>query len=257
LKAACIVQIGGDFAGEKIIADLMNEGVETELLDIQKENFTDYSTILWAGDGGRTILVYRGKTRLEKTGVFWDKLQTNWFYISSLEGNLEIVKEIISKFPDSRIAWNPGGRELSQKEELLPMLNNVTVLNINKEEMEQLLGKTGEIGELLVEAQKLPCLYIVITDDQRGAYLWSKEEKAWFHSGIFEDSPRVETTGAGDSFGSGLVSGIIKGKSLSDCLYYASANASSVVSIVGAKKGILKETDLVNWSKEKLKIEKL
>ena len=239
LKAACIVQIGGDFAGEKIIADLMNEGVETELLDIQKENFTDYSTILWAGDGGRTILVYRGKTRLEKTGVFWDKLQTNWFYISSLEGNLEIVKEIISKFPDSRIAWNPGGRELSQKEELLPMLNNVTVLNINKEEMEQLLGKTGEIGELLVEAQKLPCLYIVITDDQRGAYLWSKEEKAWFHSGIFEDSPRVETTGAGDSFASTFTSAIALGKKIPEALSWGPVNSMSVVQQIGAQKGLL------------------
>lgn len=262
LKVASVVQIGDDFAGQKVLQDLQKEGVEISLIDIQKNSYTDYSTVLWAGDGGRTILVYRGKTKLEVEGVPWDKINSKWVYISSLEGNLEIVREVqrckVSKV--QKMAWNPGGRELKQKGELLKLLPGITVLNLNKEEMMELvgmrdLGEMRDMGKLLEKAQELPCEYVVITDDRRGAYLWDKKNSTWWHSGIFEDSPRFETTGAGDSYGSGLVTGLIKGWSLSDCLYLAAANASSVVSMAGAKKGILRVDDLRNWSKEKLRIE--
>lgn len=257
LSTASVVQIGDDYAGQKVKGDLGIEGVSVDFIDTQKGVFTDYSTVLWAPDGGRTILIYRGKTRLEVSNVPWEKLNAKWFYVSSLEGNLEIIKKIIEK--KCRVTWNPGGRELKQKEELLSLLPGITLLNINKEEMMELLGmnRAGEIKELLQKAQLLPCEYVVVTDDRRGAYLWEKNSGVWWHSGIFEDSPRFETTGAGDSFGSGLVTGLILGKTLPDCLYLASANASSVVSMVGAKKGILRPKDLINWPKEKLLIEKI
>ena len=257
LLVSCVAQIGDDFAGNKVITDLAKEGIGNDLFDVQKGKYTDYSTILWVGDGGRTVLIYRGKTRLETEGIKWEELDSKWFYVSSLEGNLEIVKKLTDL--GKSIAWNPGERELAQKESLISLLPKITQLNVNKEEMEELLGmgKVEEIKELLIKAQTLPCKYVVITDDRRGAYLWDKESLSWYHSDIFEDSLRLETTGAGDAFGSGLVTGFIKSESIENCLWLASANASSVVSQVGAKKGILKEVDFGNWPKEKLKIEKI
>lgn len=257
LKTACVVQIGDDFAGSKVSADLAKEGVSLDLIDIQKGTYTDYSTVLWAPDGGRTILIYRGPTKLEVTNVAWDKLEAEWFYVSSLEGNLEIVKKLVQK--GKKIAWNPGGRELKQKEELLALLPLVTQFNVNKEEMEQLLvdGQPMEIKELLKQARNLPCRWIVITDDRRGAYLWDRESQIWWHSGIYEKSLRVETTGAGDSFGSGLVAGLIKKMTFEEALHLAAANSSSVVAQVGAKKGILKSADLAAWPKNQLLVEKI
>lgn len=257
LKTACVVQIGDDFAGSKVSADLAKEGVSLDLIDIQKGTYTDYSTVLWAPDGGRTILVYRGPTKLEIANVAWDKLETEWFYVSSLEGNLEIMEKLTGL--GKKIAWNPGGRELKQKEAILKLLPQVTQFNVNKEEMEQLLadGRPMEIKELLKLAQSLPCQWIVITDDRRGAYLWDRENSVWWHSGIYEKSLRVETTGAGDSFGSGLVTGLIKQLPLQEALHLAAANSSSVVAQVGAKKGILKLTDLAAWPKDELLIEKM
>jgi len=272
LKVATVVQVGDDFAGQKILADLTKEQIPIDLINMQKNNYTDYSTILWASDGGRTILVYRGKTRLERENVPWDKLEAKWLYISSLEGNLDILEKLkvqsailrLHSGQEFKVAWNPGGRELKQREKVLSLLPEITVLNLNKEEMGELVGVVGgppagggDIKRLLEKAQVLPCEYVVITDDRRGAYLWDRANATWWKSGIFEDSPRFETTGAGDAFGSGLVTGIIKGETLEDCLYLAAANASSVVSMVGAKKGILKESGLSNWPKEKLNIEKM
>jgi len=258
LKVASVIQIGNDFGGNKILETLEKEGVDTSFC-ARDDIYSDYSTILWT-ENNRTILVYRGPTRLEVSSVPWSKLLAKWFYISSLEGNIDIVSRLIKEYPQSKISWNPGGRELKQRHRIFSLLPNITQLNLNKEEMMELLGfqsENVEIKELLKKAQKLPCRYIVITDDRNGAYLWNNSSQTWLHSGIFEDSPRLEATGAGDSFGSGLVAGFIKELSLWDCLYLAAANASSVVSQVGAKKGILRVEDLRNWPKENLRIEEI
>jgi ribokinase len=49
----------------------------------------------------------------------------------------------------------------------------------------------------------------------------------------------VDRTGAGDAFGSGFVAWYALGKSLEEAITFASANATSVVTKVGATAGIL------------------
>jgi len=268
LKVASVVKLAPDFAGKKIKEDLAKEGVATDFCVNDEKGNTDYSTILWAPDGGRTILIYRGETKLEETEIPWEKLETKWFYVSSVEGNLKIVERLLVSPRSSgslegqipKVAWNPGGGELKQKEKVAAILPGITLLNINKEEMEELLGGEGkewEMKELLSKAGELPCRFVVITDDRNGSYLHQKGDSFWWHCGIFDDVPRVETTGAGDSFGSGLVAGIIKEFSLSDCLKIASANATSVVNQVGAKKGIIKAADINNWLNKEILMERL
>jgi len=264
LKTASIIKIGDDFAGKKVKRDLEGEEVNSSLIVEEKGGYTDYSTILWAPDGGRTVLVYRGKSKLEVEEIPWERLKSKWFYISSVEGNLEIIKKI-QKFKGFKglkglikIAWNPGGKELEQREKALALLPAIEVLNLNKEEMEKLLKMEDgrwKMEELLSEAQNLPCRYVVITNERNGSYLWNG--KIWLHAGIYKDAPRIEATGAGDAFGSGLVSGLIKGFSLENCLRLASANASSVVGKVGAKKGILHKREVKTWMSKKLNIQEL
>jgi len=261
LKTASIVKLADDFAGKKIKEDLEKEGVDTRFIVKDIEEMTDYSTILWAPDGGRTILVYRGKTKLEENEIPFDQLETKWFYLSSVEGNFNVIEKCVVHCLGSgiKIAWNPGGNELKQKEVLSVMLDDITLLNVNKEEMGELvgLGENFEIKELLKKAQELPCEYVVITDDRNGSFLRKKEEGFWWHCGIFEEVSRVETTGAGDAFGSGLVTGLVKGYSLDNCLKLASANASSVVNQVGAKKGILKVEEAEKWLRGNISMEKV
>lgn len=260
LRAASVVKLADDFSGKKIKDDLMTEGVECRFLAIEKGGLTDYSTVLWAPDGGRTILVYRGRTWLESADIPWRELETNWFYLSSVEGNLEVVSNCLARAADekAKVAWNPGGEELKQKNKVRHFLSQVTLLNLNKEEMAELLDVDSlDINNLLRKCQDLPCDYLVVTDDRNGSYLRRKGEDFWWHCGIFEDMPRFETTGAGDSFGSGLVSALIKNFSLTDCLKMATANASSVVSQVGAKKGILTTEAVKNWLDKKIPIERL
>jgi len=260
LKVASIVKVADDFAGKKVVEDLKGEGVDTNFVVFERGGMTDYSTILWAPDGGRTILVYRGKTRVEAEEVPWEKLETKWFYVTSVEGNLEIMSKVKSQKSKVKIAWNPGGGELAQREKLIPLLEGITLLNLNKEEMMQLLGSGGEkweMGQLLEKAAGISCENVVITDDRNGSYLHQKGQDFWWHCGVFEDIPKYESTGAGDAFGSGLVSGLVKGFDIENCLKLATANASSVVCHVGAKKGILKAEEIQNWLNKEIAMNRI
>ncbi|VVC00488.1 putative sugar kinase [uncultured archaeon] len=51
----------------------------------------------------------------------------------------------------------------------------------------------------------------------------------------------VDVTGAGDAFGSGFTAAIIKGKGIEEALRWGTANASSVVTMLGTKNILLTE----------------
>jgi sugar/nucleoside kinase (ribokinase family) len=49
----------------------------------------------------------------------------------------------------------------------------------------------------------------------------------------------VEETGAGDGFGSGVVAALMAGKDMHEAVEWGKRQAASVVSYMGAKKGLL------------------
>lgn len=248
LKTAVIAKIGADFPAEKVLKRLQEEHIDTDLMVRSKDDTTDFSTIIWAPYKGSVILVNRGKGRLESSDVRWETLQTKWFYIASVEGNLEIIKNC----KKALIAWNPGRRELTQPEAVTELLGNVEVLILNRREATQLMNiSTDDITQLLNGAAKLPPRYVVITDGHNGSYL--RTDNHWIHAGVFSVD-RKEATGAGDAFGSAFVAGLLQGLSNEDCLKLASANAASVVTSPSAKQGILSAETVKEWMEKELGI---
>ena len=49
----------------------------------------------------------------------------------------------------------------------------------------------------------------------------------------------VDSTGAGDAFGSGFVAGLMLGKPIEEAVEWGKKQAASVVEHIGAKKGLL------------------
>jgi sugar/nucleoside kinase (ribokinase family) len=93
---------------------------------------------------------------------------------------------------------------------------------------------------------------VVMTKGPRGVEV-SNGEKHW-RAGI-PDSPVIDRTGAGDSFGSGFVSGYIqKNGDICHAIQLGTANATSVVQYFGAKKGLLKKGEWGKWPKIKVNL---
>jgi ribokinase len=239
LKSACISLIADDHLSDYIIDDLKKESVATNLLIKNKNDTTDYSVILVAPDGGRSILTNRGDTRLEEKNINWDKLsKTKWFYISSLEGNLELLEELIgfAKENKIKIALNPGNRELAQRKKLLPLLKLVDFLLLNKTESEALVDLDINDKTFWDKLVSLSPSIVAVTNGREGAFVFA--EGHHYFSPIINVKP-VDETGAGDAFGSTFIAATIYGHTPEESLFWAIKNSASVVAHLGAKPGLL------------------
>lgn len=231
--------IGKDPAGVSVLNDLDREGIDTTFLSYNGRYSTGTSVLLLAPNGERTILTYRGaSTHYSPENFDLSKIdKLDWMYISTLNGHFEILDPLFrdAKKKGAKIVFNPGKKELADPKKLKPLLADVEILLVNKEEARQIVsGETHE--ELLFHARNF-CPVVVITDSVNGAY--ATDGKNVVHAGLYDDRKSLDRTGAGDAFGSGFTVKYATGASLKNAVHFASANASSVVMKVGAKTGIL------------------
>jgi len=235
LKSACLSLLGQDPLRDFVLSDLTSEHVDTSLLVSRASETTDYSIILIAPDGGRTILTNRGPSRLEESDISWDAVQsTRWFYITSLEGNLDLLEQLIgfAKEHNIHLSFNPGLRELAQKTRLLPLLPHLDFLLLNKIESEYFSP-----SELL-----LPPI-TAVTHGRDGAFVYANTQK--LYSPILNTTP-VDETGAGDSFGSAFVAALAHNHPPDIALHWAIKNSASMVSSIGAKTGLLTLSEITS-----------
>ena len=255
VKAAVLARCGWDFAGRMIRKELKKEKVDDSLLIQIEGDQTDYSTILIGPDGGRSILVYRGGTKLEKSVIAFQKLKTKWFYISSLEGNLDLLAKTIefAKKSKIKVAVNPGRREIEQKEKLLPLLEKVDVLIINREEAAKLVEEEFFDPKLFKKTALVSEGLVVVTQGAKGVYLFDQEDNLLVSDGF--KVKMVDATGAGDGFGCGFVAGLIKGWGLEKALKLGISNGAAAIIEIGAKAGLLYEKNIHNRLQKPLKME--
>lgn len=230
--------VGIEPAGEVVMRTLDEEGIDSRYVRQSERYKTSYSTILLAPTGERTILTCHGtKLRADGADLTLEAVaEADWLYVSSVDSMalLERIVTIAAKH-NTKVAINPSGRELAEADKLRPILEDVEVLLANKEEMQLLVeGKTSE--ELLRHAAHLTPV-VVLSDGPNGVL--ATDSKHVVNAGMYDDVKVIDRTGAGDAFGSGFVAAHAQGKSLQDAVVFASANATSVVTRIGATPGIL------------------
>jgi sugar/nucleoside kinase (ribokinase family) len=232
-------KLGNDVAAAGVIAELDKEMVDTRYIIQHPTLGTQYSTILLADNGERTILIYRGAANSHEAKDYQDIdfSQFDWIYISSFAGAFDALDTILTraKAAGVKTMFNPGDGELSNADKLRSLLEDIDVLSVNKEEAGKIV-QGGSIEELVRHGlHYVPA--IIISDGPNG--VMASDGKTIVKAGMYEDVPVLDRTGAGDAFGSGFLSQWAMGKSLRDSIIFASANSTSVVTKIGAKEGIL------------------
>lgn len=243
-EAIIFGNISKDPAGAAIIKIIDREGIDGSYINFLERKNTGTSIILLDSKScERTIMTCRGAS--EQFGNFSEKdldlVQPDWLYVTTLRGDLYTLKRFFEHAKSSgiKVMFNPGVKELENPKELLKLLKYVDILNVNKTEAAKLVP-----GILLTELLYHLGGYVhtvIITDGPMGGIAGNGDEIYRF--GIYEDTKIKDTTGAGDAFGSGFLAHLAEGKSFRSSLIFASANATSVVSKLGANKGILSGKD--------------
>lgn len=242
--------VGNDEMGKFIEAELHEEGVATELLRHLPSAKTDLSAIIVLTQSGeRTI--FHNRDANEQLVIEREKFcGAKWLFVSALNGNWKKnLADLISirKERDLLLAFNPGQHNIKDDAKMIfSVLSQVDILLLNKDEAIELLLQSeprpsdNELNDELFLLEKLAqtgVKRIGMTDGKRGS--WGCDGKEYWHCPIFTRSGVVDSTGAGDAFGSGFFAAHLAGKTLPEALQYGMANSGSVVGFYGAVEGLL------------------
>jgi len=271
LKTAACACVGKDTDGLNIWGNLEAEKVDTILVQ-QSENLrTGFSFIVthkksrehvifaFTGANQELKLVHPPKFsegKLGRAGYNPQIADTKWMYVTSLAGrwqkNLaEIVK--IVKENNINLGFNPGVKQLKTGWKGLKKILEVTkILALNQDEAIELVLSHENLSSqepknliktLLGWGPKI----VIVTQGKDGAYVGDKE--SIYHSPA--SSPeRVDTTGAGDSFGSGFLGGYIATGDIKEALKWGIANSGNVVGFYGAQEKLLTKKETKKKIKE-------
>ncbi|MFH1047990.1 MAG: carbohydrate kinase family protein [Patescibacteria group bacterium] len=244
-KTAAICAIGNDSNGKDVLRALKNDNISTRFVQQIKNADTAYSIVIVAGSGERTILVHRGAAqKISNELIPWQKIKAKWLYITSLGGDLDLLRQSIEVAVRNgiKVAWNPGNAEIKHGlKALAPLISDVDVFNLNREEAATLINSpAADLHQIFSILRQLPKRLLVITDGQAGAYSTEHEGDILLTSAM--DFPRSNTTGAGDAFGSGLIAGLMtRNYDIKYALAVAIWNATGCIRLMGAKRGLLEK----------------
>ena len=243
LKAGFLGKLGSDSAAKLIKQRLSGENVS--IINTSSEGNTGQAFVLTGLKNDRTILTYKGSNDLlNNSDINWTRLDTRWIYLGTLtkhSWNTEISMARFAKKRGIHLMFNPS-LYLARKgvRVLKPVLDACSVLVLNKEEAEAMVGKRPE-NALLKKLQSYVPL-VVITDGSRGARAYDGRK---MYSVGARKVRVVDSTGAGDAFASGFLAAILYCHSISKALLWGIAQSESVLGCYGATRNLLTKKQMV------------
>jgi len=244
LKTALITNLGKDQSGQNSLDVFTKNGVNTDFIDVQVDKKTNYHYVLWYIND-RTILIKHE----EYTYTLPSFSTPSWIYLSSLsENSLDYHYEIIrylNEHPEIKLSFQPGTFQIKfGSEELIELYKRSELFFCNKEEAQGILKTKEEDPKiLLLKMHELGPKIIVITDAEKGAYLYTDNE-CWSIPSFPDQNPPLERTGAGDATASTFTTAIALGKTTLEALTWSMINARSVINHVGAQTGLLTREEI-------------
>ena len=248
LKSALLLTLGDDSVADNIISRLNSEKVELGYVVRQRDSASNYSTIINYG-GERTIFTYH----VPRNYQFPAGLPVvPWVYLTSMGENFrpyyDQTVSWLKQNPSIKLAFNPGSWQLkSGREGIADILSLTHLVFVNREEAEKLTNfanSQGQEKDLLTALSALGPKICVITDGNNGSIAF--DGTGFFKCGVLPVDA-YERTGAGDAFGSGCLSAIIKGRPLAEALLWGTLNSASVIGYVGSQRGLLHDSEMPVW----------
>jgi ribokinase len=258
IKTQTILSIGDDMVGHQILAELRDNKISTRLVQTNIKTISGTSFVINVGRfNEHVIFAYRGaNSKIDLTKKLVAKINTPWVYLTSLPKSGKATFKFLFDECDKKkqkIAWNPGTNQLKLGLKGLSKYMKCThVFDVNRDEALELVvsvkGKKTKdnIKAILKFLHQYGQEITVITDGHRGAHVYDGSK---YYYRAAQKRAGINTTGAGDAFGSSFVAGLIKyNGDIQRALKLAIINSNSVISKIGAQEGLLKVRDLNKYN---------
>ena len=253
-KTAYLGGIGNDMNGKICLEDMKKHGVDVSGVKTFEDDSTAVSIILitpWGKD--RSILAYKGANNLfSKDHLKKDMLlSTKCFVWTSLtsDSGIEAIEKCIklTKSSDGLIAGAPSISIIKNRlEKTIDLMKKCDIASMNDEEILALTQKTDALDAMKV-LFSWGLKYVNLTFGKGGQ--WLSDGKT-----IVKTSPPktflADTTGAGDATMSGIIYGILKGKSLQETSKIAASLSAMEIETKGVRVGLpIKYSELEEFMK--------
>lgn len=258
LKVSLIGKIGDDGFGYYIKNTLQKANVDITGLTIDKVNGTSASIVTVDSSGERTFLHYTGaNASFTEEDISYNLIQSTdmvfvagSFLMPQFDGEpcaafLKKAKAMC-KYTALDTAWDATGRWMKV---LKPCMEYIDLFMPSYEEAVNLSGKTDpkDIADVFIE---MGVKTVVIKLGSKGCFINDiRGEKHILPA--FTQEKVVDTTGAGDAFCAGFLTGMSLGWSLQDCGVYANAVGAHCVMAVGSTAGITSFKEISDFIKDK------
>jgi len=254
MNVAYCGKVGNDLNGKEIIHRLKQKGLGIKFISKTNQKRSNYSVILSAEGTDRTILVYKGASEImDKKDIPWRKIKASlseakspWFYFAPLSGRLADLTGDLVDFANKnkiKVFLNPGSSQLNfSKNKLKRIIKKVDILLLNQEEASKLTGVSYKKENKIFKKLDKICPRISIMTKGSDGVMASDGKNVYKAPSL---GPKIaDSTGAGDSFGSGFLAGFIKSKGdIEKAIQLGVANASACLEKWGAQNGLLEKDD--------------
>lgn len=244
LNVSIIGKIGNDGFGNFMSDSLKKEKVNTEGLRIDDNAGTSASVVMVDSKGERSFLHFLGANAgFTVNDVDFDIIKrTNHVFVAGAmlmpEFDGEQCAELLKKAKDMGrytaldTAWDSTGRWMDV---LKPCMQHIDLFMPSMEEAIMLSGKE-EPEEMADTFLSMGIKTAVIKLGRKGCFIKNRKGEK-YHIPTYENIRAVDTTGAGDAFAAGFLTGITKGWSLIECGRFANAVGTHCVMSPGASTG--------------------
>lgn len=242
--------VGSDQWGDVLLKNFAKQGVDTTPATIVEGEMTSFSLILSAGSGERVIL-YESGTNSHMHDAVFDKSKAfacDWIFLNHIHDRSCIIEddllEILRKPSGPGISWNPGGCHIKKgiiDPQVKELLSETDLLFVNKEEALAFTGAT-DVTSALRMLTNAGVSIVCITDGSHG--VTASDGQKIYRCVSDGSGSIVDTTGAGDAFGTGVTWAKIQGMTLPEMLRAGTINAKSVLSSFGAQESLLTDTEM-------------
>lgn len=242
--------IGSDQWGQKLLENFEREGVDASLATIVEGEVTSFSIVL-TGKGGERVILYEPGTNahLHKANFDIDEVKKmDWVYLNHIqEGSCVLQDDIVEVLAHDhpRLTWNPGGCQIDagiSDEQNKRLLRYTDLLLLNREEA-LAFAAAVTVEEVMRKLITCGVHALCITDGSHGVI--GTDGQSIFQCPCLPVNV-VEVTGAGDAFGTGMTWALLTGKDFPTALKAGTINAASVVTEIGAERGLLTETAMLS-----------
>ncbi|GAA4642336.1 adenosine kinase [Pontixanthobacter gangjinensis] len=242
-QCAFIGQVAKDQLGDVFSHDIRAAGIDFDTPAREGEPPTARCLIFVTPDGERTMNTFLGASQflppaalsedairdaavLYLEGYLWDPEEPRSAMRRAIEVARSAGRKVAFTASESFVIDRHGDDFRSLIEEGL-----IDILFVNHLELATLTGESDlEAG---IDAIKDNVPTLVVTRSAEGAVALSGGERAEVAAEPIDKV--IDTTGAGDLFASGYLSGHVKGESLSDCLTRGAICAAEIISHYGAR----------------------